>query len=190
MPIIRVPARIDYPFGGGPGYNIWHVRTVDDDPGTWALPDALDALEAFYGAVDAYLTTDTTITIGEGMILDPLGSPTYVDDDSRTITGAAGGTCMSNLMCVTVGWRTTSATRSGRGRTFLGPMGVSSATGDGTPADLTLSTLRAAAADLVDASTGVGGWALGVLSVKQGILRDFTGSTIKDRYTYLSSRRD
>lgn len=190
MSIVRIPVRIDYPYDGGPGYNIWHARFVDSTPAALSLSAAVDALVDFYEAVDAYIVTGTTFTVGEGMILDPLGSPTYLDDDSHTVTGSAGGTSMSNIMCCTVGWRTTSATRSGRGRTFLGPMGMSSATGNGTPADATLTTLRAAASDLVDVSTGANGWAFGVLSTKQGLLRDFTGSTIKDRYTFLSSRRD
>lgn len=190
MSILRIPVRIDYPYAGGPGFNIWHARFVDSTPPPALLGDALDALELFYSTIDSTIVTGTTFTLGEGMILDPLGSPTYVDDDSRTVTGSDGAGSMSNLLCITVGWRTISATRSGRGRTFVGPMGIGTAGNDGTPADSVLTTIRGAATDLIDTSTNANGWAFGVLSTKQALLRDFTGSTVKDRYTFLSSRRD
>lgn len=190
MAIVRVPVRIDYAAAGGPGYNVWHVRLVDDDPGTWELDAALDAMVTFYDAIKSLYTTTTKIYIGEGMIVDPLGSPEYVADDVRQVNGTTTAGPTATLLAMVVSWRTTSATRSGRGRTFIGPLTANVGQGDGTPGDSFVTTLRNAATALVSASSGAGGWSIGVLSTKEGVLRDVTGSTVRDRYSYLSSRRD
>ena len=190
MSIVRVPVRMDFTQPGGPGYNVWHIRTADDNPETWELSGALDALEDFYQANAGLYHAGTTITIGEGMVRDPLGSPTYVDDDVRTLTGGNGSAPGSTMLAVVVSWRTTSATRSGRGRTFLGPITSAVVSGDGTPSNLFITQARAAATALVAASTAANGWAIGVLSTKQGIFRDAVGSSVRDRYSFLSSRRD
>lgn len=189
MATYRVPARIEYAAAGGPGYNVWHVRTTSDDPGQ--LSDALGALDDFYTSFQSSYANSTLITLGEGMIKDPLGTPTYVDDDPRTVGGTGGTSIGPTLLSVCVSWRTAVATRSGRGRTFLGPFiaGVNDAT-DGTPSAGGLEAYRDAAAALIAASGGVDGWAIGVLSVKDGVIRDITGATIRDKWSFLSSRRD
>ena len=188
MAIVRVPVRIEYPMDGGPGFNIWHVSTQPGgQPGD--LGEALDALTTFYTALKGYYPMPGKITIGEGMINDPLGSPTYVDDDSRSITTSgptAGTPAFVALVC---GWRTASATRSGRGRTFLGPFVTGALESNGTPAPSTMLAVRNAATALVDDSQSANGWAIGVLSTKQGTFRETTGVTVRDRWAILSSRR-
>lgn len=191
MPIIRVPVKIVHTGDGGPGYNVWHVRMVSDDPADAGdLGFALDALETFYSDIRSLYPNSTRIQIGEGMIKDPLGSPEYVADDFRELVGTGGTTSASQLLALVVAWRTTSATRSGRGRTFIGPLGGTITEADGTPNNTQLAGLRTAANALVSASGGTNFWAFGVLSTKQGLLRDFTGSSVKDQFAYLSSRRD
>jgi hypothetical protein len=114
-----------------------------------------------------------------------------VADDARTVVSTNDQqNTPATLLAVVISWRTTSASRSGRGRTFLGPMGIQSLQSDGTPAAGLISAVRTAAQTLVDAQGNVDGTSLGVLSVKQGLLRDFTGSTVHDKWAYLSSRRD
>lgn len=189
MPTFRIPARIEYPGEGSPGYNVWHARTLN---GTANLADILDALELFYTSCSPAFPTTQTITIGEGMIQDPYGAPTYVEDDSRTVVGLDGSGQLSPLLCINLAWRTTAATRSGHGRTFLGPWAFGVTQTNGTPVDAVLEVIRSASTTLLNASlAGAGqGWSLGVYSVKDGVLRDFTGVTVRDRFTYLSSRRD
>lgn len=191
MAIVRVPARLDYPFNGGPGVNVWHVSTASLQDTQANLEEAVDALAAFYTAIRPWYPTGMTVTLGEGMIIDPLGSPEYATDYSTKITSSGGSaTVTSNLLAIVCGWRTSSATRSGRGRTFIGPLVTQAGEGDGTPAPDTLADIRGAAATLVADSLSANGWAIGVLSTKQGTFRDITGVTVKDRFAFLSSRRD
>lgn len=192
MGIFRVPVTITHPSLPGPAMNVFHVRTIGpsgDDADQ--LGDALDALEEFYNGFGGFMPAGTQVTLGEGMIKDPLGNPEYQDDDSRILnfnTGPAGPT--SVLLAVVVSWRTSSASRSGRGRTFTGPFQTGLADPDGTPNAALLNAVRASGVGLVNSSGGPGGWAVGILSVKQGLLRDITGSTVRDRWSFLSSRRD
>lgn len=191
MAIVRVPVTIEHPFAGGPAMNVWHARLVDNNPETWQLGDALDALYDFYNAVRLLYPNTTVIRFGEGMIRDPLGSPEYVDDDSRSIVVSGGQTgTVATKLAIVASWRTTSASRSGRGRTFVGPLQTATAQGDGTPRAQDVTTVRQAGEALVSASQGANGWAFGVLSVRQGLLRDFTGVSVRDRFAFLSSRRD
>lgn len=188
MAIIRVPVRLEYPQDGGPGYNIWHV-SVPSGGVEGNLGEALDALEAFYDAVKEFMPGPGKIVLGEGMINDPGGSPTYVDDDSRTITLPIGTDPQPSLLAIVCGWRTASATRSGRGRTFVGPWGTNALEGDGTPNAAVLTALRGAATTLLADSQSLNGWEIGVLSTKQGTFRAATGVTVRDRFAVLRSRR-
>lgn len=189
MPIIRVPARIEFVGPGAPGFNVFHVRTVSEAGDE--LEQALDALEEFYNDLRSVYHVGTRIVLGEGMIRDPLGSPTYVEDDRRVIQGNGSGGIGPQLLAVVVSWRTQSASRSGRGRSFIGPLSSNMLDGtDGTPVPAAMTAIRSAADGLVNASTGLNDWAVGVLSTKQGILRDITGNTVNDRFSFLSSRRD
>jgi hypothetical protein len=172
--------------------NVLHVRTGGVGGAAEAdnLGEALTAITAFYTALKNTYAYGTRITIGEGMVKDPLGSPEYVDDDARILTadGVAGSAPV--LLALVASWRTTSATRSGHGRTFLGPLAPDFLQTDGTPNNNFVNTFRNAANNLVADSQSANGWAFGVLSTKQGIFRDVTGVTIRDRFSYLSSRRD
>lgn len=191
MAIFRVPARIEYTAPGGPGVNVWHVRTTGTLPSddTSELHNAIDALKVFYDAIKASYNSATKITLGENIVKDPLGSPEYETDYSQVVTGTASGNIAPTLLAVVVGWRTVSATRSGRGRTFLGPLAGGAMDTDGTITGANLTTIRTAAAALVTASLAPGGWSVGVLSHKDGLFRDAIGSSVRDRMSYLSSRR-
>lgn len=192
MSIIRVPVTVTSPQAGGPFMNILHFRVdgVDEEEAD-NLGEALTALEDFYTAMVALYPAQSVIRFGEGMIRDPLGSPTYVTDDPKVINvGSTSQVVVSTLLAVVVGWRTTSASRSGRGRTFIGPLNSDATQGDGTPLNGAVSTITAAAQALAADSQTANGWALGVLSTKQGLLRDVTGASVKDRWAFLSSRRD
>jgi hypothetical protein len=192
MGIVRVPVKIESTkTGGGPYMNVFHVRTVSNDVDLDVdLGNGLDALEAFYEEIKHLYSSLTQIRIGESMIIDPGGSPTYANDQPRTVTGTGSGDGLSPLLAVCVSWRTSSATRAGRGRTFVGPLIETVNDADGTPISFAITDITTAAANLVSASTGANGWAIGVYSPTQQLLRDITGHTVADRFAYLSSRRD
>lgn len=187
MTIFKIPVKLAYTQGGSPGVNVWHARIVNEETD---LENALDALAAFYNAVKVNMRNSTQITIGSGMIRDPYGNPTYVDDDVTVLTGGGSSASLSPLLAYCINWKTASASRSGRGRTFIGPLTIDNNEVDGTPAAAPLNAVRTAATNLVATSQGIGGWSFGVYSQKQGILRDFTGSSVADKFAYLSSRRD
>lgn len=189
MAIVRVPVRIEYVMAGGPGFNIWHVSTAGIVPNT-NLSEALDALEAFYTGIKQLYSAGAKIIIGEGMISDPGGDPTYIDDDSRTVLSSGASSSAPAMVALVAGWRTASATRSGRGRTFLGPVSGGALQTDGTPEPNILATVRGRCSDLVADSQSANGWAIGVLSTKQGVFRETTGVTVRDRWAVLTSRRD
>lgn len=191
MATFKVPIRIEGPMLPDPGYNIFHIRNQVGEEENDAIDQFLTDLEAFYTAMERMFPSSLDFTFGEGIIRDPYGSPTYMADRPRTVDLGAASAPAAAFQALTVSWRTTSATRSGRGRTFLGPIGRDLTDADGTPDSITVNEARAAATALVNKSTSpLRGWSLGVFSVKQGVLRDVTGSTVSDRWSYLSSRRD
>jgi hypothetical protein len=187
MATYRLQVQIDYPGVGGPGLNTWHARV--DEPAA-SIDNVSDALHTFYSAVAGVFVAGATCTLQREAIKDPYGSPQYAPVDDWVVTGTAGGKMLPPATALVVGWRTLSATRSGHGRTFLGPCGSDFSDDNGTPRDAFLGGYRDAAAALVSASLSDNGWALGVFSRKDGTLRDFSSSQIKDRFAVLRSRRD
>jgi hypothetical protein len=118
------------------------------------------------------------------------------------VSGSGTGSAPQALALV-VTWRTEVAARRGRGRTFVGPLAPAVVATDGTPADTARSTLATAAAALVSSSQGFANGAIGVWGYQSAytgegdrppgqprVLRDFTGSTIRDLFGILRSRRD
>lgn len=186
MATYKVPVSINHPGAGGMAWNIWHLRVEDEVD----FGDAMDALDDFYTTVKGLYPNGTQVTVGDGIIKNPYTAPEYFTYTPTVVTGTGQTAQAPQLLAIVVSWRTASATRSGRGRTFLGPLELSALDVDGTPKAAYLSEVQAAATALVAASTGVGGWAFGVYSHKQSVLRDFVGWSVKDRCSYLSSRRD
>lgn len=185
MTIYKIPVTIEGAGLPSPAMNIFHVSA----DGTLNLQEAVDALETFYTAIKSLYSSAHTISAGTGIIADPYGDPTYSDATPWSMTGPGSGNRQPVLLSVVVGWRTGVATRSGRGRTFLGPFTAGSDS-DGTPSAEMIGQIRDAADDLVADSQSLNGWELGVFSVKQSTFRPVTAAIVKDRYAYLSSRRD
>lgn len=192
MPIYRVPVRIDLTSLPSPAFNIWHVRTAVTEEGTAFLENALGALAAFYESAKGAYPTGAIITVGEGVIKDPLGTPEHVTDHSTTINGSGTTGILSPLLAISIGWRSTIATRSGRGRTFIGPLcGATDEQHTGRPNSAYIVTLQSCVDGLVDDSTTQNGWAVGVLSQKDGVFRDYVNGRVNgSRYAELRSRRD
>lgn len=192
MSTFRGIVTIDHPALGGTGTNTWHVRTTGSDPlDAGELQGLTDIIEAFYTGLEPILAAATHLAF-DGVWTSVGANPQVntTDADAWTITSTGSDAPLPPADCVCVTWRTTSASRSGRGRTFLGPMGVGSLQGDGTVEATRLASLREFAGNLVDASTGFTNGAIGVFSTKNVTFRDFVGSSITDQFAVLRSRRD
>lgn len=192
MAIWRVPVRLTFQTGAGSGVNTFAFRTesaLGEDAG---ISGAVEALSQFYLSV-ATIWGSGNRAIFDGAVTE-IGTTTPRAGKSATPFNRQGtnGTAPNGPAGVgaVVTWRSTLATRRGRGRTFLVPMPSTSYETDGTLSPSTLTTLQGAATTLVNSSLSDNGWALGVWSEADGVLRDFVTATVRDRVAFLSSRRD
>jgi hypothetical protein len=189
VPILRFTVEHDYPLLGGPGVNVFHYRTAVDTVDASEIALAADALQDFYSAAPARLHEDSTFTLRE-QVLDVQTSEVFAAVP-WSVSGTATGAYLppSNQVCIN--WTTGNASRSGRGRTFMGPLPFSSnLDSDGTPSP----TLLAAAATwgnvIVSFNAQSGNGAFVVWSSTQQLGRDITGSNGRDQFAVLRSRRD
>lgn len=192
MGVYRCTVKSTFPIGSTRGTNTWTVRTVGTGGDETDVQTLMGVVRDFY--VDMASSTPSDFTWSWDGTSQELGTeePTLLpvaDTWSVTGTDASEYGAASNMAVVT--WRTSLATRRGRGRTFIGPIGRDFVDTDGTLGDGYLGQLRQAAADLVGAQGGfvgtVGG--LCVWSDLDGVARDFIGSTVTDQVAVLRSRR-
>lgn len=90
------------------------------------------------------------------------------------------------------------------GRTFIGPLAIGCIQTDGTPVPGVITQVSTASTNLLNASQGIGGWAVGVWGQQSKMAgassqdraaaphvhRDITSFKVKDRFAILRSRRD
>lgn len=190
--LLRMPVDITWPYGGGsPGASIFHLRVPEPDfPGDVALNDLVEIVRLFYAALDDLYVDSVRIRFAG--LLTGVGPDkgTAVETDPWEVAGAAAVGPLPPSNQIVVGWKTASATRSGRGRTFIGPLQYAVVDDAGSPAAPVLSLVRNAAAALVSAQDNITQGGIGVWSTKQSLFRDFTGSTVRDTFAVLRSRRD
>lgn len=189
MATYRYNVGVSWPGIGSPGVNVWHFRTDNDPDDFTDGPIAL--IKQLYAAINGSFPTPVTWTGPSEAIQDPYGSPTYAPVTSWSLTGAGSSLTgnRSTQACIT--WRTNSATRSGRGRTFLGPLAPDAVdTGTGRLAAGLVSTLQSAANALVSGNGNIANGAVGVFSRSDGVLRDITQARVRDIPAVLRSRRD
>lgn len=189
MPTYRADIGIVWDGGGSPGVNTWHFRN-DDEVLNTSIQEVIDAIALFYEQARNLLHESVRVTCPNEIIKDPYGSPEFQAVDGWTKPGTGVGSLLPPATQVVVGWRTTSATRSGRGRTFVGPLSADCLEANGTPASNKLGFLQDAANQLVSDSQGWNQAAIGVYSAKQGVLRDIQSARVRDVFAVLRSRRD
>jgi hypothetical protein len=193
MPVYRGTWVITDSVLGGSGTNTWHARTTGGlDP--TGVSGVLNGLNAALG--DFYVACESIYHGGCNLHFD--GSWVRVDDDSKEIVRgntndvAITGTtdALPPSQCLVVGWGTSIASKSARGRTFMGPLRTSVLQDNGTPTEAARTLVEAAAADLIDSFDGIGSGALAVWSVLENVARDFTDGRVANRFSVLRSRRD
>lgn len=191
MAVYRLTVDLRFGIGSGRGTNSWCVRTTDASPADqveeWAA-----VIESFYVAVRPNFPDDSSFT-WDGTVTE-LGSssPEFRPaEDGWVVEGnnpsAAYGPAPA-MACVT--WRTSLASRSGRGRTFLGPLSDGAYQADGTLNPDALEDIRAGAALVVDANNGaLNPGALAIWSEADSVARDIVSATVNDVVAVLRSRR-
>lgn len=191
MPVYRVPVSLSYAGPGSPGVNVLHIRTAGVPlEGDTERENAMVAIRNFYASTSLLYHASTVIRFPTELV-DVEDNEIVSVAARNEISGAGTATVMlPPASCICVSWKSSSATRAGRGRTFLG--GLSSTVLDangGIRSQNRTSTLAAAQA-LIDASTSAEGWSLAVYSRTQQVARDVVGATIGTQFASLRSRRD
>lgn len=191
MAIFRINVGLSWAGEGGPGVNTWHFRDSGGPLQGEDVEGAMQALKDFYTGCIGIYSNDVVVTAPAEVIQDPYGAPEYFATTGWTLAGQGGGGKAPPATAAVVGWRTASATRSGRGRTFLSPITTAAIDANGTIGPTQLAALQSAANALVawGDDEAVNG-AFGVWSPTQSLFRDFTGARVRDRWAVLTSRRD
>lgn len=193
MGVYRFRVQYTYPGGGGPGYSLFHFRTTVDG-GTELDADltaARDALSAFFGAIRSLWPSTMTVS----------GDTSWVnvvtqEEAGRTSAFSYPGTSTATnylpiATALVLSHYTSSRTRSGRGRTFIGPLAGSVADSAGAPTLAARTTLvTEATARLLTPFTGAGDGAFVVWSPTQQLARDVTQFRTGPKFAVLRSRRD
>ena len=174
---------------GSPGVNVWDIRTDTPDIGG-NLQEAVDAIGAFYASLvlDAIYPIGYVATGGTEAVEINTSEISPVDGfSSGEQAGVARHSGVAQMIATI---RTTSATRRGRGRKFIGPVSTDTMDGDGTPSAVAVADLQSACTALVNSSLGAGGWAIGVYSSVDELFRDATQMQARNYFAALRSRRD
>lgn len=191
MGVYRFNVDLTFPVGQGRGTNSWTCRTAEpfafENVNEWAT-----TVQEFYAALAIIFPTSYSAT-WDGTFRE-LGtqSPEFREPQTGwTVTGDDSGTAYAGapvMACVT--WRTSLASRSGRGRTFLGPLSRNAIEANGTISPSQLSVIRSAAATLVSESTfDLQAGSMSVWSETDQVARDIIGATVTDQCAVLRSRR-
>lgn len=192
MGLFRATVDLKFAAGSGAGTNTWHMRTLSEDGTTLEVSELMSIVQAFYG-ICSDLLPSTSTAAWDGLVTEVgVPDPRLLEAATPWIVGGALSsapyTAAAGMGCVT--WRSALATRSGRGRTFLGPLAASTVEGNGTLTSTALTKLRSAAAATVSDSLADINGALVVWSETQQIGRDFVASSVTDQVAILKSRRD
>lgn len=191
MGVFRATVDLDFPIGSGRGTNTWTLRTAGafDDA---AVDTLMGYVREFYEDFQTAMPPSYSWS-WDGAVQE-LGSVSpgfYPAGGGWTVTGSLASeqyTAAAAMACVT--WYTAVATRSGRGRTFIGPLPAGLVAADGTLNTVNLTEFRLAAADLVNKSKlFAGDGAIAVWSEKDQVARDIVLSGVTDQVAILRSRR-
>lgn len=184
----RVVVEMTSPHLGGVGTNTWHFRSLDDQDS--AIQSYIDRLEEFYASLDGLYAASTTISCtGEvRTILDD--EPQVKDVTGWTAAVDGGGNPLPPSNCIVATLRTSVPTRSGRGRVFLGPMGISTLQDNGTPREASRDLVVSAFDTFIIGTDFPEPGAFGVYSPTGGVIRDIVRVSVPNEYAVLRSRRD
>lgn len=192
MALVRIPIDIIWTGAtGSPGVNVWHARVEDGvQPLATDLEEVTEALQQFYSAIDELFPGTCRVEFaGEAGGVGPDSGNVY-EAPGWVVNGGGGASFLPPANAMYVNWKAATGGRSGRGRTFIGPLDITTTEADGTPTPGDRDVLQAAADALVSASLTDNGWAIGVWSRSDGLLRDVVTAEAPNKFAVLKSRRD
>lgn len=174
--------------GSPPDYNVMHVN---DATGTLASAQAIvQSIADFYTAFKAYYGGGVHVTAGATVYQDPPGFNLLVGTAPVDVAGTDLSGYAAPQLAVVVSWRTILATRTGRGRTFLGPLGRAAETTNGTPTPSMVTTMQTAATALIaNISAQAGSPRLVVYSPKLGTQQEVTSALVRGGTFHTQRRR-
>lgn len=191
MPTVEMVVNLDWSgASGSPGVNVWHLRATSGPNAPSDLSDQSEAIHQFYVAIAGLYPGDVAIHM--------YGDLTGVGDDTGdlytvpdwAVQGSGGSEYLPPANCLLASWRAASGGRSGRGRTFIGPLVSGVAEANGTPDETDRGTLYTAMSDLISDSQGFANGAVGIYSRKDSTFRDFVSGAVPNYFAVLRSRRD
>lgn len=191
MALYRYIVDLAWAGSGSPGVNVWHMRTSEPEFILQDVQVLVDALQTFYQGMAQFIPASASMTGRSDIVKDFDAAPTFEDVDGWSVSGGSSNPGYAPLSsAIVVGWKTNSATRAGRGRTFISPLSAGTIDTNGTPTAGTISSMETIAASLVTTSKGSPNGALGVWSASTNTFRDFVASNVRDQFAVLRSRRD
>ena len=172
--------------------NVWDVRTTGGDPGPSDDLEAMtDALRVFYTdlmAGDIFPGGYTASYAGQATSVGE--DPQFFTSDGWSISETGPVDVAPPIAQMILTLRTSSATRRGRGRKFIGPVRPTVVQADGTPTPTAIGVLQNAGNTLLSASEGFADGGIGVYSSVDELFRDIIGVQARDYFASLRSRRD
>lgn len=191
MALYRYIVDLSWAGSGSPGVNVWHMRTSEPEFVFEDVEVLVEALQTFYTGLAQFYPPSVTVSGRQDIVKDFESNPTFEDVPGFSVSGGSSNASYAPLSsAIVVGWRTNSATRAGRGRTFISPLSAGTIDTNGTPTASTLSSMNTLAGNLVTTSKGSPNGALGVWSASTNTFRDFVSHQIRDQFAVLRSRRD
>ena len=192
MPIWRGTVEITHPSLGGTGTNTWHVRTIDVAGGgaNPQLGTISEWLESFYTGLTA-ITAGGTSTIFNGEWIRVDGAQPDLETAGDFAVGS--GTTVAPLPpsnSLVASWGTAVRNRRGRGRTFVGPLGVNTLQDNGSPTEAARDVLVGLGETLIEESDSFGSGAVVIWSTVDQQGRDITSVSVANKFASLRSRRD
>lgn len=123
MSVLRIATVATNPSVSGTAVNVHHMISASSS--TADAQVCVDQLQTFYNAIKSLYHTTTQISVGAHVVAIDVTPNVIVPTTPRAVTGTAGGTQLPGQLAALVSWRTGLASRSARGRTFLGPLSTS-----------------------------------------------------------------
>lgn len=192
MSLYRFPVSITYGAAGGPGVNVWDLRTSAVGGATQqGAVDVLSGyLKTFYQSIAGLFPTATTFASPSSVVSFDDPSPALVPVTAWSVAGTSSSGYAPPANAFGVQLNTSLATRRGRGRKFIGPPAVSVFSPTGTVFPANLATIQNALNALVSSSaSNNNAGAIGVYSRTDKLERDVVSAIARSQVFSLRTRK-